>query len=47
MISEHLFWLLLSLACIVWYIFITIYVAIKGFIDIKTMLKRLKAGQNQ
>ena len=38
---EHLFWWLLSMACILWYLTITGYVAIKGAYDIKNMLKNL------
>ncbi len=37
-------WLLLTLACLVWYSTVTIYVAIRGAIDIKHMLARLKNG---
>jgi len=39
------FWLLLVLACLLWYSTVTIYVSIKGFADIKTMLRRLSQGQ--
>jgi hypothetical protein len=41
MIDEHLFWWLLTMACVVWYCTITVYVAIKGSVDIKEMLARL------
>jgi len=41
--SEHPFWWLLSMACVVWYSTITVYVAIRGCFDIKTMLRRLSA----
>ena len=41
MIGEHPFWWLLTMACVVWYSTITVYVAIKGAADIKEMLKRL------
>ncbi len=41
MITEHWFWWLLSMACLVWYSTITVYVAVKGLKDIKGMLKRL------
>jgi hypothetical protein len=41
---EHWFWLILVIACIVWYSTVTIYVAIKGVTDIKTMLRRLSSG---
>jgi hypothetical protein len=36
-----IFWTIMMVACMVWYSTITIYVAIKGAADIKTMLKRL------
>jgi len=42
MLKTHPFWGLLTLAVLVWYSTITIYVAIRGFLDIKTMLRRLK-----
>ena len=41
-IFDHWFWLLMTVACIVWYSTITIYVAIKGCFDIKHMLAKLK-----
>ena len=41
MIGEHFFWWLLTMSCVVWYLTITIYVAIRGWADIKTMLKHL------
>ena len=37
----RLFWLLLSIACIGWYLVVLGYVAVKGGTDIKDMLKRL------
>ena len=40
--SEHWFWLLVTAACVVWYSTITIYVSIKGAVDIKHMLARLE-----
>ncbi len=39
--GEHWFWLALSIACVVWYSTITIYVAVKGWSDIRGMLRRL------
>ena len=42
LIREHTFWSLLAIACLVWYSTITIYVAIRGAIDIKHMLARLR-----
>ena len=41
--SDHWFWWLLTIACVVWYSTITVYVAIKGVTDIRTMLSRLGA----
>ena len=35
------FWLALTLACLAWYSTITVYVAIRGWFDIKNMLARL------
>lgn len=45
MFQQHLFWSLLTLACIIWYSTITIYVAIKGVADIKQMLKKIGADK--
>ena len=44
MLSNHPFWGLLTLAVLVWYSTITVYVAIRGVVDIKYMLGRLRAG---
>lgn len=41
MTGEHGFWWLLTLACLAWYSTVTIYVAIRGVLDIKQMLRRL------
>jgi hypothetical protein len=38
---RHWFWLSITIACIVWYSTVTIYVAFKGVADIKQMLARL------
>lgn len=35
------FWLVLTLAAVIWYIFVTAYVSFKGVTDIKEMLKKL------
>ncbi len=40
------FWLILAIACLLWYSTVTVYVAIKGFKDIQHMLKRL-TGNDQ
>jgi hypothetical protein len=39
--SGHVFWWALAMICVIWYSTITIYVAIKGAKDVKTMLKNL------
>jgi len=35
------FWLVMTIACVVWYSTITLYVAVKGVFDILGMLERL------
>jgi hypothetical protein len=40
------FWWLLMMACVAWYSIVTIYVAIKGAADIKSMLARLAANRD-
>lgn len=39
--GEHWFWLLLTAACLAWYSTITVYVAVRGFMDIRQMLERI------
>jgi hypothetical protein len=39
--GTHWFWAALTIACVVWYSTITIYVAVRGAVDIKQMLARL------
>lgn len=39
--AGHWFWWALTVACIVWYSTITVYVAIRGAFDIKSMLAEL------
>ncbi len=39
-------WAILIGACLVWYSTITIYVAIRGALDIKNMLRNLKREQD-
>ena len=41
--TEHWIWWTLTVACVVWYSTITVYVSIRGVTDIRTMLERLKA----
>ncbi len=39
------FWGLLLLACLVWYATVTVYVAVRGVRDIRTMLSHLRASR--
>jgi hypothetical protein len=39
--TKHWFWLGLTIAVLVWYATVTVYVAIRGVIDVRQMLKRL------
>jgi hypothetical protein len=41
--SEHWLWWLLTMAVVIWYSTITIYVSYKGAHDIKHMLRDLEA----
>jgi hypothetical protein len=43
MLTNHSFWGMLTLAVLVWYSTITVYVAIRGAFDIRHMLRKLKA----
>jgi len=50
MSAGQWFWGFLTLACLMWYSSVTIYVAVRGFGDIRRMLKNLgkkKKGQGQ
>jgi len=42
---EHGFWCLLTMACVLWYGTITLYVAVRGCFEIRRMLARLKEVQ--
>jgi hypothetical protein len=44
MLTEHWFWGATTLICLLWYSTVTIYVAIKGAGDIRSMLRRLAAS---
>ena len=45
MMAEQPFWWLLTMACVVWYSTITVYVAVRGRFEIRKMLARLKEDQ--
>jgi hypothetical protein len=42
---KHFIWWLITMACVVWYSTVTVYVAIKGLADIRNMLARLARGK--
>jgi hypothetical protein len=41
------FWLILTIAALLWYTLVTIYVSIKGAGDIKNMLRSLENLRNE
>ena len=43
MTHGHSFWFWLVWACVIWYSTITVYVSVKGALDIQQMLRDLKA----
>jgi hypothetical protein len=45
--AARWFWWLLTMACVIWYSTITVYVAIRGSFDIRNMLSRLKNGSGE
>jgi len=47
MLSNHPFWAVLTLAVLAWYSSVTIYVGIRGALDIKHMLRKLAAQQDE
>jgi hypothetical protein len=47
MLSAATFWLVITVACLVWFSTVTIYVAVRGALDIKHMLARLRALNNR
>lgn len=40
--THQPFWGLLTLAVLVWYSTVTVYVAVRGVLDIRAMLRRLR-----
>ena len=42
MMTNHPLWGLLTLAVLAWYSTITIYVGVRGIVDIRQMLRKLK-----
>jgi hypothetical protein len=45
MLTHHWFWGAITLVCLAWYSTVTIYIAIKGFGDIRTMLRKLSESK--
>ena len=45
--KMHAFWYLLTVAVVVWYSSVTVYVAIRGSMDIRSMLRRLRREQEK
>jgi hypothetical protein len=41
------FWWWLTIACLVWYTGVTAYVSVRGAVDIRGMLGRLSASQDE
>ena len=46
-LQQHWFWLTLTVAAVVWYSTITIYIAVQGAFDIRHMLDSLKQKQDR
>lgn len=44
---QHPIWWLLTMACVIWYSTITIYVAVRGAFDIRNMLRRLSQPESE
>jgi hypothetical protein len=47
LLTNHPIWGLLTLAVLAWYSTITIYIGVRGLVDIKHMLRNLKQGQDE
>ena len=47
MLTNHPFWGLLTLAVLVWYSTITVYVGVRGVVDIRHMLRKLKQNHGE
>jgi hypothetical protein len=46
MLTGHWFWGAITLICLLWYSTVTVYVAIKGAGDIRSMLRRLSESSD-
>ena len=45
MLKDHWFWGATTIVCLAWYSTVTVYVAVKGTADIRSMLRRLSDGK--
>lgn len=45
MLRDHWFWGATTIVCLAWYSTVTVYVAIRGAADIRSMLRRLSDGE--
>jgi hypothetical protein len=45
MLKDHWFWGATTIVCLAWYSTVTVYVAIRGAADIRSMLRRLSQGK--
>lgn len=46
MLNAANFWLAMTAACLVWFSTVTVYVAVRGGMDIKRMLARLRDAKD-
>jgi hypothetical protein len=47
MLTNHPLWGLLTLAVLAWYSTITVYVGVRGIVDIRQMLRKLKENHGE
>jgi hypothetical protein len=45
MTAEHI-WMVLTFGCVGWYLIVTVYVAIQGTFDIRSMLTNLSSRRS-
>jgi len=45
--KDHWFWTAVLIAVVVWYSTITLYVGIRGTLDVRSMLRNLKARRDR
>ncbi len=47
MLRDHWFWGAITVICLAWYSTITIYVAVRGAADLRSMLRRLSDKEDE